>query len=406
MFESFKQASIMAIVCKDIWREELVFVLEKGISPGWWDKEVQKITYKIVSELIEFSSEIKDTKENCVKRALFALEDRILLKKETKIFNTKKKVDRFLKNKTNIPLQVYETFYNCKPCDVIGDQCNEVGLNEGILNIFLTTGKSNTEFSLQLTNGIVIELYRFIIIKKKVTWKIFQGLLLKISNNKNNILSGESEKNLCKKVKSLVNTKSTLITKRKSNDLKTFEKSCFLFPRPNSPSSVMFIKKELPVVLVDNDIDTDRTFNVISESILTWENSELKNELKLSRVDIQTLLSKLSVSNLEVHTLTTCLREVVSDQEIGKQTIIDLQKELSEVQFDQELCSIKLNESLQKLNSLNPKNIERTIDRRERKISELTGVNDRVVKKLNESLLNEEKLKDEIKNSSVECIAY
>ena len=111
-----------------------------------------------------------------------------------------------MKNKTNNPLQIYETFYNCKPCDFIGDQCNEVGLNEGILNIFLTTGKSNTEFSLQLTNGIATE--------KKLTWKIFPDLLLKISNNKNNILSGESKKNLCKKVKSLVNTKTTLITKK------------------------------------------------------------------------------------------------------------------------------------------------------------------------------------------------
>ena len=94
------------------------------------------------------------------------------------------------------------------------NQCNEVGLNEGILNIFLTTGKSSIEFSLELTNGIVIELYHFIIIKKKLTWKIFQDLLLKISSNKNNILSVESEKHLCKKVKSLVNTKSTLITKK------------------------------------------------------------------------------------------------------------------------------------------------------------------------------------------------
>ena len=116
-----------------------------------------------------------------------------------------------MKNKTNNPLQIYETFYNCRPYDFVGDPCNEVGLNEGILNIFLTAGKSNTEFSLQLTNGIVIELYHFIIIKKKLTWKIFQDLLLKISNNKN-ILSGESEKNICKKVKSLINTKSTLIT--------------------------------------------------------------------------------------------------------------------------------------------------------------------------------------------------
>ena len=83
---------------------------------------------------------------------------------------------------------------------------------------------------------------------------------MKKSNNKN-ILSGESVTNICKKVKSLINSKSTLITKKNSNDLKTFEKSYFLFP--NSPSSVMFIRKELPVVLVDNDIDTDRTFNTI-----------------------------------------------------------------------------------------------------------------------------------------------
>ena len=135
----------------------------------------------------------------------------------------------------------------------------------------------------------------------------------------------------------------------------------------------MFIKKELPVVLVDKDMDTNRTFNAISESILAWKNLELKNELKLSRVEIQTLLSKLSVSNSEVDTLTTCLREVVSDQEIDKQKIIDLQKELSEVKSDQKLCSMKLNESLQKLNSLNPKNIKRKIDRREQKISELIG---------------------------------
>ena len=167
----------------------------------------------------------------------------------------------------------------------------------------------------------------------------------------------------------------------------------------------MFIKKELPVLLTDNDIDADRTFNAISQVILTWENSELKNELKLSRAEIQTLV-KLSVSNSKVDTLTTCLREVVSDQEIDKQKIIDLQKELSEVKSDQELCCMKLNESLQKLSSLNPKNIKRKIDRREQKISELTGVNNRLVKKLNESLLNEEKLKVEIKNSSLQSIEY
>ena len=72
---------------------------------------------------------------------------------------------------------------------------------------------------------------------------------------------------------------------------------------------------------------------------------------------------------------------------------------------DQELYSIKLNESLQNLNSLNPKNIKRKTDR-EQKMYELTGDNDRLVKKLNRSLLNEKKLKDEIKHSSLQSIEY
>ena len=49
----------MVTECKDICREGLVLLLEKGISPGRWDKEVHEITYKIVSELIEYSPDIK-----------------------------------------------------------------------------------------------------------------------------------------------------------------------------------------------------------------------------------------------------------------------------------------------------------------------------------------------------------
>ena len=60
---------------------------------------------------------------------------------------------------------------------------------------------------------------------------------------------------------------------------------------------------------------------------------------------------------------------------------------------------MKLNESIKRLNSLNPKNIKRKINRREQKTFELTGVNDSLVKKLNESLLNDERLKDGIKKS-------
>ena len=82
----------MANVTKNFSKEELILLLEKGTATGCWDKEVHKISLKIVSELIMFSSEVEDTQENCVRRALFGLDDNIVLRAETKIFNIKKRL--------------------------------------------------------------------------------------------------------------------------------------------------------------------------------------------------------------------------------------------------------------------------------------------------------------------------
>ena len=78
----------MATASKNFSKEELISLLNKGTAPGWWDKEVHKISFKIDSELM-FSSEVEDTQENCVRRALFGLDDNIVLRAETTIFNIK-----------------------------------------------------------------------------------------------------------------------------------------------------------------------------------------------------------------------------------------------------------------------------------------------------------------------------
>ena len=82
----------MANATKNFNKEELILLLEKGTATGWWDKEIHKISFKIVSELIMFSSEVEDTQENCVRRALFGLDDNIVLRAETKIFSIKKRL--------------------------------------------------------------------------------------------------------------------------------------------------------------------------------------------------------------------------------------------------------------------------------------------------------------------------
>ena len=81
----------MASASKNFSKEGIILLLEKGTDPRWWDKEVHNISFKIVSELITVFSEVEDIQENCVSRALFGLDDNIVLRAEPKIFNIKKK---------------------------------------------------------------------------------------------------------------------------------------------------------------------------------------------------------------------------------------------------------------------------------------------------------------------------
>ena len=78
------------------------------------------------------------------------------------------------------------------------------------------------------------------------------------------------------------------------------------------------------------------------------------------------------------------------------------------MKIEQELCVQKLGGSLQKLNSLSPKNIKRKICRRkkEKKIAELKVAIEQILIKLNQAFLNEEKPKEEVANSSTENIEY
>ena len=91
-------------------------------------------------------------------------------------------------------VRFYEGFYCGKPCDFIGNKCNNAGLNKVIIDIL--TGKRDLDFSLKLTNAIVIELYYYMI-KNNYTWKLLRDILLKVSTF-NKVID---EKVLCKKIK-------------------------------------------------------------------------------------------------------------------------------------------------------------------------------------------------------------
>ena len=168
---------------------------------------------------------------------------------------------------------------------------------------------------MKLTNAIVIELYYYII-KNNYIWKLQRDILLKISAF-NKVIN---EKVLCKKIKPLLSIKSSLTAKQKVDDLKIFENTDF-----NFPGSSAFIVNNIESSTISNS-NNENEFNAIYDSILSWENAELKTELKLSRAGIQTLLSKVSVSNSKVDTLTDCLQKEISEKVIAQERVNALKK--------------------------------------------------------------------------------
>ena len=50
-FNIIVEAASIANECEVFYREDYILLLEKGVAPGWWDKKVHKITYKIVSDV-------------------------------------------------------------------------------------------------------------------------------------------------------------------------------------------------------------------------------------------------------------------------------------------------------------------------------------------------------------------
>ena len=121
-------------------------------------------------------------------------------------------------------------------------------------------------------------------------------ILLKVSTF-NKVID---KKVLCKKVKTL-SIKSSLTAKKKTDDLKIFENTDFIFP-----DSCVFIANNIESSRISSS-NNENDFNAIFDSIISWENAELKTKLKLSQAKIQTLLLKLSVSNSKLDTLADCL---------------------------------------------------------------------------------------------------
>ena len=64
----------------------------------------------------------------------------------------------------------------------------------------------------------------------------------------------------------------------------------------------------------------------------------MKSDLNLSRAEIQTLFSNLSVSISKVDSLTFCLREEMSEKIILNEKVNVLKIELSDLELQQELC--------------------------------------------------------------------
>ena len=145
-------------------KADFILLLEKGEIPGWWDRKAHKITFFIISQLIDYTCEIEGNQEQLVKNALFALEPDIVL--TTKIFNLKKKVDRYTKKFPGKIHNSIDSLYNQKLLLFVGKACEINGINKTFLENILSSSDQVKCRDLIITNEIVIELYHF---KEKIT---------------------------------------------------------------------------------------------------------------------------------------------------------------------------------------------------------------------------------------------
>lgn len=77
-------------------KADFILLLEKGVIPGCWHNEAHKISYHIVSTLLEYEYEVNAKQKVSVRRGLLALDPKPVLPEKTKISNRKKTVTKYL----------------------------------------------------------------------------------------------------------------------------------------------------------------------------------------------------------------------------------------------------------------------------------------------------------------------
>lgn len=77
-------------------KADFILLLEKGVISGCWHNEAHKISYHIISTLLEYEYEVNAKQEVSVRRGLLVLDPKTALPEKTKISNRKKTVTKYL----------------------------------------------------------------------------------------------------------------------------------------------------------------------------------------------------------------------------------------------------------------------------------------------------------------------
>lgn len=70
-------------------KKDFILLLEKRIVPAWWDREAQKVTSFIISQLFEYSFEVVGKEQDTLTNPLLSLDYQIFQEEETKLVNEK-----------------------------------------------------------------------------------------------------------------------------------------------------------------------------------------------------------------------------------------------------------------------------------------------------------------------------
>ena len=342
-----------------LWNDiNLVSLVADNIKPDWWEGET-KICYCLLNKIFDVGSRCEGSQGEVVRRALLSLDNNLTMHSYMK--NLKRKALGFVGKTTSGICNVVVDLYSTKSQEYVGQECEKYGITRSVLSKILeinsdevvwpeSEAKGRHEFVKPelvggnipsfLSNKVVIELNE-IRVKMGKSWSDLHTWLFALCEQKQDV--DYSHRYVRVYVERLYERKREL--SRHSGNKGKKELNEFL---SEEFSLLTKRNRELP-----ESLDVDPT--------ICYQHALDQQALEIERI----VNSTLEESNMQVELITQVMQE---QNRLGLRKIEEiakLRKDLQEMKCKHNEKSTQLQNAMERLGKISPRNFNKKIKRRD-----------------------------------------